>query len=265
MTPFRFGPPQQQLFGIHHPAAPGRAAAGGVLICNPFGQEAVRTHRLFRVLADRLSKAGLHVLRFDYLGTGEADGDDLDGNLEVWRDNVLLAHKELDNRSMGAPIRWLGARLGATLASLAAERAPDLAHHLILWEPVTDGSAYFDGLSRDHLHALKASYGLVPRQFREAPRGELLGFEVSGALDAQVRALTPASLSSLHARRVSIVAAPGARGIEALAAGYRGHGAQVDVQTFEHRFEWASEEALNTALVPQDAIRTLAQLIDPDA
>jgi len=263
MTPFRFGPPQRQLYAVHHPAAPGPARRAGVLLCNPFGQEAVRTHRMFRVLADRLARAGMHVLRFDYHGTGDSSGDDADGHLDAWRDDVLLAHQELHRRSMGAEITWIGARLGATIAALAARQSPDLAEHLVLWEPLADGRAYLAAMVEHHRHALALSFGVVPPVYRHVPSREAMGFEMSDKLLAQFRELTPASLAGLRARRATLIAPPHDRGAAAFAQAFRAQGASIDVVNFDHGFDWASEEALNTALVPHEAVALLAERVVP--
>ena len=74
MTPIQFGPADRRLFGLLQPAQ-GNATRTGVVLCNPMGQEAVRVHRMYRVLADRLNRAGLHVLRFDWFGSGDSAGD----------------------------------------------------------------------------------------------------------------------------------------------------------------------------------------------
>src|SRR4051812_43750768 len=65
MTPFYFGAPERRLLGLFHPSATAVRGARAVLLCNPFGQEAVRSHRVYRVLAERLARGGIAVLRFD--------------------------------------------------------------------------------------------------------------------------------------------------------------------------------------------------------
>jgi len=66
MTPFHFGDSSRKLFGVYHRAGTASAQAPAVLLCNPFGEEAIRAHRIYRILAERLARHGAHVLRFDW-------------------------------------------------------------------------------------------------------------------------------------------------------------------------------------------------------
>ncbi|MBK7659827.1 MAG: hypothetical protein IPJ28_12035 [Betaproteobacteria bacterium] len=72
VIPLRLGEPPRQLFAMLQPAGGAAPRQHGVLLCNPFGQEAIRAHRLVRVLGDRLAAAGFAVMRFDYYGTGDS-------------------------------------------------------------------------------------------------------------------------------------------------------------------------------------------------
>jgi hypothetical protein len=78
------------LLGQYQAAAPAAAAraqegldapGAAVLLCNPFGQEAIRCHRAFRLLSARLASSGIPSLRFDYFGTGDSPGNDGEGDL----------------------------------------------------------------------------------------------------------------------------------------------------------------------------------------
>ena len=264
MTPFRFGPPQRQLMGLYHPAAPGRPKPAALLLCNPLGQEAVRTHRMFRVLAERLARAGVHVLRFDYFGTGDSDGDDTDGHLDLWREDILLAQQELRRRAAGAPVTWLGVRLGATLACLAAGSAPAAAapDRLVLWEPLTDGPAYLAEMVRHHRLALASSYSLIPARYRQPGPNEALGFGLGETLLAQLRQLKADTLPAVPARQVTLVSGRGEPGAAALAKQLARHAVPHRTLPFEHAFHWSSEEALNTALVPHEALQVLAGAVE---
>ena len=76
-TPLWFGPGDRQLFGwMHLPAD--RVVHGGVVLCQPFGIEAICAYFTYRLLAERLADRGLAVLRFDYDGTGDSCGGETD-------------------------------------------------------------------------------------------------------------------------------------------------------------------------------------------
>src|SRR5580765_4615379 len=148
MRPFHFGQSQSPLFDIPDPPtpAPGQTAGadrpGAVLLCNPFGQEAIRAHRIYAVLAQKLSRLGLHVLRVDYTGTGDSSGDVEEGGQAQWIEDIVDAHDELAAASEVNRIVWVGLRYGATLAVMAAEKLARPVSDIILWDPVVNGAAY---------------------------------------------------------------------------------------------------------------------------
>ena len=194
MLPIHFGGDSRRLFGMFHARNPAMAARSAVLLCNPFGREAVQLHRLYRVLADRLIRAGCDVLRFDYFGTGESAGEDGDANLEQWASDVLTAHAELARRSANPQVVWVGARLGALLAQRMAARAP-LAR-LVLLDPIADGRDYLDMLREQHFDTLIESERrrLPPRTatFRDDETqylDEASGFAVPRAFCDSLRAI----------------------------------------------------------------------------
>jgi len=51
MEPFYFRQPSRPLFGVYHPAQPGKSRNVGVVLCHPMGQEYVRSHRSLLQLA----------------------------------------------------------------------------------------------------------------------------------------------------------------------------------------------------------------------
>jgi len=68
-----FGAKRSLLGALHQPQRL-RPRSTAVLLCNPFGEEASRSHRIYRVLATQLERAGFAALRFDYSGTGGLGG-----------------------------------------------------------------------------------------------------------------------------------------------------------------------------------------------
>lgn len=135
--PYHFGP-NGELFGIYHPVP--AAVTQAVLLCPPFGQDLIRSHRLYRQLAHALVAEGIPVLRFDYYGSGDSAGSGVDVNWMRCVDDTLAAAAELRALSGCDHIAAFGARLGGSMA-LAAATAARLAE-LIVWDPVLDGAAY---------------------------------------------------------------------------------------------------------------------------
>ena len=252
--PLRFGPPGRQLLGLHH--APAAAdATHGVLLCNPFGQEAIRCHRLLKVLADRLTRAGLHVLRFDYYATGDSDGDDAEAAFETWIDDVQRAREALEQAAGVRSTSWFGLRLGATLAMLASTRGRGGPERLVLWDPVVSGPAYLEELARAHASSLEAK---LERPAVHAGEGtEALGFPLRDPLVQPLRGLQAPSFAATRAGRVRIVASPMATHTEALEGVLRKGPARVEVTPIASRIVWASDEAMNSAIVPADGLQAV--------
>jgi pimeloyl-ACP methyl ester carboxylesterase len=287
MTPLMFGPPARRLFGLYHPAEDGRPDKGAVLICPPFGQEALRSHRFFKVLADRLARAGFSVLRFDYYGTGDSPGDDVEGEFDGWASDIAAAHEELRRlSSAGAPgtpdgpgVRWLGVRLGGTLALLAAQQTRPRLERLVLWEPVVDGRRYTQMLREWHVHSLELSYCIpepsLRRQLATDPlafTAEASGFAVSPTLQRQFEQLRPQSLRFDANCGTVVIAQPDDASIAAWAGSQgkqeqeqqqhmggstKSSGAAIRISEFAHALDWNSDPSSNNALVPAEALKRL--------
>ena len=260
MQPFRFGPSGQQLFAVYHPPRGQQPAKAAVLICNPFGQEALRIQRFFKVLADRLTRKGIAVLRFDYVGTGDSDGEDQDGQLPLWQQNIAQAAQELRHRSQVDRLTCIGARIGATLALQAAPTLP--FNRLILWEPVLDGPAYLRHLAAEHVKGITSLYRTAPPAPGPLPRDEVLGFGMSPELIQQIQTLSPDSLHLPPGTPVTVVAKADDLETQHLRHHAGQPGGLVQFQSLDVPFDWTSEEALNTALVPPAALQLLATLAE---
>ncbi|MEO8029568.1 MAG: alpha/beta fold hydrolase, partial [Gemmatimonadota bacterium] len=134
-----FGSERAPLFGWYHRPAPGRSIGQAAVLCNPFGYEALTTHRSYRVLAEQLAAQGIATLRFDYEGTGDSSGEDpAPGRVASWQASIAAALAESRRRSRGLPVTLVGLRLGASLAMLAAAGDQHVAA-LVLWTPFIAG------------------------------------------------------------------------------------------------------------------------------
>jgi pimeloyl-ACP methyl ester carboxylesterase len=158
----------------------------GVLLCPPVGQALVRTHRVYRQLADGLATRGVPVLRFDYRGSGDSAGDSLAMDWQHCLDDIRSAAAELRVRSGCAMVVGFGAHLGGSLALAAASKA-GLAR-LILWDPVLEGDGHVATLDR-----LQEALRVDPMHYaqprpKEDMAGQWLGFPVSPGWRAQLAA-----------------------------------------------------------------------------
>jgi alpha-beta hydrolase superfamily lysophospholipase len=214
-TPFYFGPAGRRLFGwLHRPAHGQRDVA--LVICKPFGYEAVCANRGIRAFAEMAAASGIPCLRFDYLGTG--DSDDIDVNAEqlgAWTGDVLAAIDELKLRTGISRVCLLGLRLGATIATLASARTPGLAG-LILISPLVSGRRYLKDLRNTRLAAAMGSAVAAGEGMEaSAPDGsmEVSGFVLSAATIHALGSVDLAQMAPPSCRMLVIDGAslPGAR------------------------------------------------------
>ncbi len=140
-TPRYFPCGGEHLFGWYHEPMDAPRGDAVAVICPPTGSEYTRSHRSLRHLADRLAVAGIPALRFDYPGSGDSPGTDLDPDrLGAWRAGIAAAIAHAREASGRERVHVVGVRFGATLAALAAADAA--IDRLVLWNPCIKGSAY---------------------------------------------------------------------------------------------------------------------------
>ncbi|OIQ69114.1 alpha/beta hydrolase family protein [mine drainage metagenome] len=259
MTPLRFHNGERELFGLYLEPRPGTARGHAVLLCNPFGQEAIRAHRLYRVLGDRLTAAGFHVLRFDYYGSGDSAGDDAEFDLDGAIADTAAAGALLLQRSQAQRLSCAGLRLGGNIAALASNRWPDPVEHLVLFEPVAEGAAHLIALKRSNASTLAEMFAArwrldaALRQFNlPDPDGEALGFALTPSCKAQITdRVTLSRPWPGHARNTLLLTPQ----VETFAAWTAKRDVvaspSLQVTASDSDIDWATNSALNTAIVPR--------------
>jgi dienelactone hydrolase len=268
MSPFYFGPANRQMFAIYHAPREAGPARAALLMCSPFGHEAIRVHRLYRVLAERMARQGIAVLRFDYYGTGESGGEDGDGEMKGWRLDLVRAHDELVRRSGATTVGWLAARLGAAIALQSARYAQGL-QRIALWDPILDGPAYIEEMRAAQLTTLElgfyspnpAWYQTAPAAEGASPIPEVLGHTISREFGAQLAALRPDSLQLPAGVRASVFASPGDTVAPEWSAREAARGGTVVCEEMAHPIVWTSDPMPNQAIVPAHVMGRLSAVI----
>jgi alpha-beta hydrolase superfamily lysophospholipase len=169
----------------------------GVVVCNPFGYEALCAHRSLRHLAEEAAQRGFPALRFDYDGTGDSAGDDLDGDRwAAWLASVRGAVRELRARTGVRRVVLVGVRLGASIAAAAAADAVDDADiaGVAMIAPIASGRPWLR-----ELRALQATMGraAAPPEFA-LPEGvqESVGLLITPETRAALESIELASLGA---------------------------------------------------------------------
>jgi dienelactone hydrolase len=140
--PIYFKSGRETLFGWLHLPPESSRSARGIVICKPFGYEAICAHGSIRAFADACASAGAAVLRFDYSGTGDSSGSDSDADeIGQWCDDIRAAVKALRHACNVGRVGLLGMRLGALLAALVAAE-DSYVEDIIAVAPVVNGRRY---------------------------------------------------------------------------------------------------------------------------
>jgi pimeloyl-ACP methyl ester carboxylesterase len=258
-----FGPAARRLLGALHTPGRLRQRSAAVLLCNPFGEEAARAHRIYRVLATQLERSGYPVLRFDYGGTGDSMGDSEDTSLTGWLDDVEVAADELRRAAGNRKLVVVGVRLGATIAGLASARGGARLRHLVLWDPVVDGPAYLRELTAAHRaymrHELGAAWHAPTPASADGAPTESLGTPITPALAADLAAIDLAG-AELRSDHVTVISTAPSPPLERLRQHLGSSGARWIDQAESPA--WNSDAALNASVVPMDIVQAVVTRIE---
>lgn len=255
ITPFYFGPPDKQLFGLYYAAQPDQEREYGVIICHPWGQEYIRAQRALSQLGLRLARQGFATLRFDYFGTGDSAGADSAGTLEQWQSDLRSAIQELKRRARVDSVYLVGLRLGASLAALVAGGRDDV-NGLVLWEPAVSGAAYLQELRDWHQ---EKQFAFLSQGGAVADEGELLGFGLHPGLAEGLQKLDLLGMKRKPAGRILTIESPrsgeaAASRLPQLNEHFQQLGAQVEYHSIESFILWTEDP--DKGLVPQAILET---------
>ena len=122
----------QQVFGVLH--VPESTPAPGIIMCHGFTGHKAETHRLFVDAARDFTRNGLAVLRFDFRGSGDSEGEFHEMTVSREIEDARAALDFLTSRPEVDPARVgvLGLSLGGCVAACLAG-ADERVRALVLW------------------------------------------------------------------------------------------------------------------------------------
>jgi pimeloyl-ACP methyl ester carboxylesterase len=247
-------------FGWLHTADGHRKSGSrhGVVLCNPFGYDAVCIHRGWRKLAQILAESGLLALRFDYPGTGDSAGSEHDPmRIEAWIASIAEALQWIRQEHDVERLSLVGFGLGALLAALAAERGGGL-DGLVLLAPVLDGRSYLRELRLYWRKWLNTPARMHSRLAKERETGvEAFGFGLDGEDSDRLATLALPHEMQHTARRILILDSRVSGSLDALTQHYLAQGTAVTRSAFDECDRFHVESLYSR--VPVDAWARVTQ------
>ncbi len=252
----RYFGPQRRLFGIFdEPATP---SDRGVVLCYPHGPDYDSAFRSFRILATRLSRAGFHVLRFDYSGTGDSLGNIENASIDQWTEDTVAAIEEL-RRSCGLrQVAVVGLRLGATVGSIAAVEC-GAVDRFVAWEPVVDGREYVADLRGLHQQWLKDERR--NGRARLAADDDLWDYNLTPNIQSDLENLSLLSVPEPPAPNVYVVRQEQSADRAEFTARLCALGANVDAAMVDGPTIWSRIRSMPEAPVPNRSLQLIVNWV----
>jgi len=151
------------------------------IYCHPLFDERKCSHRFSFQLSETFRHNGLKLERFDYHGTGEAEGRFCDVTIRTLRRDIK---EKIDSQKASL----IGLRLGASLAFDYCCRQSGKVRNLVLVEPIIEGADYVDYLFRKQ-HIKDLMTGPSADSLEECGFHNLEGYKTNAVLIEQIKQL----------------------------------------------------------------------------
>jgi alpha/beta superfamily hydrolase len=255
MKAFFFG--DNQLYGVYHMANPTNEKSSGVVLCNPIGLEYMRSYWAIKQLANKLARAGYHVLRFDYSHTGNSAGSSGDATTGIWIEDIKTALKELGELSGIKQFSIIGLRFGALLAVSVSESIK--LDSLILWDPVFSGSEHLSMLETLNSQALQDNMRYHKTRLVDASNCDLLGYPYPEILRNSILQQKIAEQSKPRAQRSFCVFSDRQSELDYRTKKPISSEIQINSILTEDAGDWSDLKSVNNALVVGPILNTIIE------
>ncbi|MCX7795730.1 MAG: alpha/beta fold hydrolase [bacterium] len=131
--PVVFGREGRRLVGIFH-IADCKVKNPGVVLFHGFTGNKIEPHRLFVKIGRRLASSGINVLRFDFYGSGDSEGEFIEMTFSGEVEDAFTAVDFLKQQSYvdSSRIGILGLSMGGAIASYVAGDRGDIKSTVLL-------------------------------------------------------------------------------------------------------------------------------------
>ena len=123
------------------------SARKAVILVPPFAEELNRSKRMYVLCARQLASAGLDVVCFDYVGTGDSYGDWGSFSIPDWQANLAQVYAYIQNLGI-SDISVISLRFGALVVANSIFAGQLQFNKCVFWDPIEDGEGYVRQLIR---------------------------------------------------------------------------------------------------------------------
>ena len=139
----------KHLFAVVH--APKKSKTKkGIIFVHPYAEEKQRVDRILVGLARRLCSKGWFVMRFDFFGCGDSEGNFEELSKESQLSDLQNVKKYFVEAAGAEEVCLFGVRLGANIAIQYAGVDNNITN-VILWSPLINGADYAETLIRNKI------------------------------------------------------------------------------------------------------------------
>ena len=199
IEPFFYG--DRGALAFYHPSSD-PAATRLMVLCPPLFDEYRRTYKALSDLATACAANGVHVLRIDYSGTGEAQGMLSDVSAQDWIDDITQAIEEGIALTGADSAILVGVRFGATLAAQVNHPAVD---RFVFWDPLENGETYLAWLDQLEQRSRERHLNLAKMVNREPEDISYACFQLSDSLSTSLISLKLDSFIANNAERLWVL------------------------------------------------------------
>jgi pimeloyl-ACP methyl ester carboxylesterase len=229
-------------------------------MCYPVGDEYIRFHRTFKLLADRLAKIGFFVLRFDYYGCGDSSGNFEQGRIKQWLQDTELAIDEIKNKFGVMKVSLIGLRLGGTLSVITGTEKGNI-DNMVLWDPVVFGKDYLSEMAA--LQKKMLSYAHVQSKSCSIDKHftENLGFPLTDILLADIKNIDLLTIPKKPANNILLISSNKKTDQLQLSKYLKSLNINVENKSLISPQLWVWEEAIGKIRVPFNIIQLIVTWI----